>query len=73
MLNPLFQDIFAANGMMPIKAGLHIKTVTGHEFDVAGQVTFIDWPEDGRIYYCGGRSFPAKIVAEIYGTAKEAS
>ena len=45
--------------------GLRIRTQTGQEFDVIGAVTFKDLPGDGRIYYCGGQSWPAEIVREV--------
>lgn len=45
--------------------GLRIRTVSGEEFTVYGTVTHKYFPNDGLIYYCGGRSFPAEIVIEI--------
>jgi len=45
--------------------GLKIKAANGNEFTVYGKVTFKDFPDYGRVYYCGGESFPAEIVSEI--------
>ena len=42
--------------------GLKIKTVTGLEFEVIGEVTYS--PKYG-VYYCNGQSFPADIVVEV--------
>jgi hypothetical protein len=47
--------------------GLKIKTVTGYEFEVYGDVTFKDFPDEGRVYYCAGQSFPSEIVQKIIG------
>lgn len=52
--------------------GLHIRTVTGAEFDVFGEVLVAD-TVDGLIYYCNDNSYPAEIVtavhAEVRGTS----
>ena len=45
--------------------GLKIKTVTGIEFEVHGEVTFKDFPGCDRAYYCAVRSWPAEIVMEV--------
>ena len=34
-------------------------------FDVIGDVGYKDFEQDGRIYYCNGRSFPENIVEFI--------
>lgn len=41
--------------------GLRIKTITGVEFEVYGQVKY---NPDTNIYYCNGSSYPAEIVEE---------
>ena len=46
-------------------SGLHIRTVAGDEFDVSGKVTYKESLEDGRVYYCGGQSWPEEIVKEV--------
>ena len=45
--------------------GLLIKTVSGAEFEVHGSVTYKDFPNDGRVYYCDGQSWPESIVKEV--------
>lgn len=45
-----------------IMKGLRIKTVTGLEFEVMGEVTF---SEEFDTYYCNGQSFPTEIVVEV--------
>jgi len=46
--------------------GLRILTITGMELEILGPVTHQDHP-DGRVYYCGGQSWPAEIVKEVLG------
>lgn len=46
-------------------SGLKILPVNGPEFEVSGTVTYKDFDEDGRIYYCAGRSFPEEIVTAV--------
>lgn len=53
--------------------GLKIKTVTGMEIEVHGAVTYKDFSEDGRVYYCNGQSFPAEIVQEVLQEEARAS
>lgn len=50
---------------MSKEKGLRIITVTGVEFEVYGQVTWKLTPEDGKIYYCAGQSWPDEIVKEF--------
>jgi len=45
--------------------GLKIKTTDGEQFEINGKVTFKDFPECGRIFYCGGQSWPEEIVTGI--------
>jgi hypothetical protein len=45
--------------------GLRIHTITGAEFDVYGPVTYKDFYDEGRVYYCAGQSWPASIVKQI--------
>lgn len=45
--------------------GLHIVTVTGQDFYPYGEVTYKDFPVDGRIYYCAGESWPECIVNKV--------
>ena len=45
--------------------GLKIKAINGNEFTVFGKVTFKEFPDHGKIYYCGGESWPEEIVEEI--------
>lgn len=43
-------------------SGLSIKTVTGMEFDVYGDVQY---KEEFDTYYCDGQSWPSEIVVEV--------
>ncbi|MDL2293184.1 hypothetical protein LJC60_00975 [Ruminococcaceae bacterium OttesenSCG-928-D13] len=53
--------------------GIRIKTVGGIVMDFSGLVSYIDWPEDGRVYYCAGHSFMAEIVTNVFGAEKKAT
>jgi hypothetical protein len=45
--------------------GLSITNVKGETFKVHGPVTYIDFVDCGRVYYCGGFSWPEQIVTEV--------
>jgi len=42
--------------------GLKIKTVTGKEFEVYGEVKY---NSEHEVYYCAGQSWPLSIVMEV--------
>jgi len=42
--------------------GLKIKTVTGMEFEIYGEVKY---NYEFEIYYCAGESWPVSIVMEV--------
>lgn len=42
--------------------GLKIKTVTGMEFEVYGEIKY---NPEYEVYYCAGQSWPKEIVKEV--------
>lgn len=49
--------------------GLKIRLADGSEFFVAGAVTY---KPEYDCYYCAAQSWPAEIVAEVYGNVRQA-
>ena len=46
--------------------GLIIRTADGIEFDVMGEVSYEDYEDCGRVYYCCGASWLWEIVTGMF-------
>ena len=52
--------------------GLRINPTNGETFDVWGYVTYKDFPDCGRIYYCAGSSYMEACVEKVYSVKQSA-
>jgi len=55
-----------------LSLGLRIKPTNGEPFDVWGIVTYKDFPDCGRIYYCAGSSYMEACVEKVYSVKQSA-
>jgi len=49
-----------------------VKPTNGEPFDVWGIVTYKDFPDCGRIYYCAGSSYMEACVEKVYSVKQSA-
>lgn len=55
-----------------LSLGLRIKPTNGESFDVWGIVTYKDFLDCGRIYYCAGSSYMEACVEKVYSVKQSA-